>query len=196
MKLKVIFIISIILFVLLFLLFGKIFSCRRLSCVSMDSLSNFIVKDIYQENNKAFRALYNDKDNILRVETITQQNQFVADQYINSDISQIKGLFTDALAPYPGIASNTITCGKEYQPSYSKIVTESKLTVTYFIAYLNNNLTYGSCNESQAVNKGISVYFYCLKDKRAYHFEMIAPRKVFESSINDYVNMVKSIKCN
>jgi len=162
----------------------------------MNGLDNFKIKDVYQENNKAFRALYGDKDKILRVEAITQPNQFMADQYINADISQVKGLFTDALAPYPGIASNTITCGKEYQPLYFKTITENKLVVTYFIAYLNSNLTYGSCNESQAVNKGISIYFYCLKEKKAYHFEIIAPRKPFESAINSYINMARSIKCN
>lgn len=195
MKLRLFFIIS-ILIVLLFLLFWKIFSCRRLSCITMNGLDNFKKNDIYQENNNAFRALYKNKDEILRVESITQLDQFKANQYINADIAQIKGLFTDSLAPYPGVASNTVACGIKYKPLFNKIVTANKLEVSYFVGYLNRDLTYGSCTENQAVYKGISAYFYCSKNKQAYHLEIFAPKKSFELSIKDYLNTINSVKCN
>lgn len=196
MKSGVIFIISTLLFIFLLLLFGKMFSCRRLSCITMNNLNSFKIKDIYQESNNTFRAFYTNKDKILKVETISRMNQFTADQYINANIAQIKGLFTDALAPYPGVASNTITCDIKYQPSFDKIMTANKLEISYFFAYLNRNLTYGSCTETQTIYKGISAYFYCSKSKQVYHLEIIAPKKVYESSTKNYQNMIKSIKCN
>jgi hypothetical protein len=162
----------------------------------MNGLNDFKLKDIYQENDKTFRALYTNKDKILRVEIISRTDQFTADQFISANIAQIKGLFTDALAPYPGVASNTITCNIKYQPYFNEIITANKLNISYYIAYLNSNLTYGSCNEAQIINKGISAYFYCSKNKQVYHIEIIAPRKAFESSLKDYQNMVDSIKCN
>jgi hypothetical protein len=162
----------------------------------MNGLNNFKIKDIYKESNNTFRALYMSKDKILRIETISQLDQFTADQYINANLAQIKGLFTDALAPYPGVASNTITCDIKYQPYFNKIITVNRLGISYYIAYLNSNFTYGSCNEAQTIYKGISAYFYCSKNKQAYHIEMIAPRKAFESSSKDYLNMIGSIKCN
>ena len=195
MKLKfgIFFIIAVLLVVLL--LFGKIFFCQRLSCIKMSGLDKFRIKDIYQENNNNFRALYGYNDKILRVETTRQTSQFTADQYINAGIAQIKGLFTDALAPYPGVASNTITCEKKYQPVFNKIVTSDKLEISSFIAYLNRNLTYGSCTDNLATYRGISAYFYCPKNKLTYHLEIIAQRHEFESSEKDYQNMIKSIKC-
>jgi hypothetical protein len=196
MKSTIIFIISIMLFVFSFLFFRNISSCRRLYCISMNGLNNFKIKDVYQDSNNTFRALYTNNNGMLKVETISQMNQITADQYINANIAQVKGLFTDALAPYPGVASNTITCDIKYQPSFNKIITANKLEVSYFIGYLNRNLTYGSCTETQAIYKGISAYFYCSKNKQVYHLEIIAPRKIFESSIKDYQNIVKSIKCN
>src|SRR3989338_6210727 len=186
MKFGVIFIISTLLCIFSFLLFGKIFFCQRLSCMTMSGLNNFKIKDIYQNNNNTFRALYTNKDKILKVETISQINEFTADQYVNANIAQIKGLFTDALAPYPGIASNTITCDTRYQLFFDKIITTEKLEVSYFIGFLNSNLTYGSCTESQVIYKGISAYFYCSKNKQVYHLEVIAPRKEFETSTKDY----------
>lgn len=196
MKSIVISIISIIIFVFLFMLFGKIFSCRRLTCITMSDLNNLKIKTVYKEENNNFRAVYGNNNKLLRVEVMSQMDQFAADQYINADIAQIKGLFVDALAPYPGVASNTITCGKEYQPLFDKIITANKLEISYFVAYLNSNLTYGSCNEAQTTYKGISAYFYCSKNKQAYHLEIIAPRKAFESSLKVYQNMISSIKCN
>ena len=195
MKSSLIFITSVLLFIFLSLIFGKIFTCRRFSCITMNGLNNYKIKDIYQENNNTFRALYTIKEKILRVEALSQINQFTADQYINANIAQIKGLFTDALAPYPGIASNTITCDTQYKPLFDRIMTANKLEVVYFVAYLNRNLIYGSCTENQIIYKGISAYFYCSKNKQVYHLEIIAPRKAFELSIKDYQNMIKSIKC-
>ena len=195
MKLSVFFIISIILLAFLLFISSRFNSCKRLSCLSIEGIENFKIKDVYQENNNMFRALYSNKNKILRVERVTQSDQFSANQYVNADVAQIKGLFTDALAPYPGIASNTISCSQEFQPYFDKVTTKNKLSITYFIAFLNSNLTYGSCNDSQAVNKGISAYFYCIKNKQAYHFEIISPRKEFETSKNEYMNLIQSIKC-
>ena len=126
---------------------------------------------------------------------MTQPDQFTADQFITADISRLKGLFTDSLAPYPGIASNTITCGKEYQPTYNKFVTADKLEVSSFVAYLNSNLTYGSCTKEQVTYKGVAAYFYCPKNKLVYHLELISPIKDFESSPEVFQKMIESTKC-
>jgi len=195
MKKIVFFIIAIIFFALLFLLFMRMFSCQRLTCMSVNNLNNFKMKTIYKESDDSFRALYTNGDKLLRVEVMSQMNQFTAGQYINADIAQIKGLFTDALAPYPGVASNTITCGIKYQPYFGQITTVNKLNVSYYIAYLNSNLTYGSCNDAQIIYKGISAYFYCPKNKQAFHLEIIAPRKEFESAPKDYLKRIESVKC-
>lgn len=192
-KLSAIFIIAT--FLILFLFFGKMFSCRRLSCITMKDITNFKIKDLYLENNKSFRAMYEYKNKIMRVERVSHESQYTSSQYINANIAQIKGLFTDSLAPYPGVASNTITCEKKYQPVFNKIVTSDKLEISSFIAYLNRNLTYGSCTDNLAIYRGISAYFYCPKNKQTYHLEIITQRHEFESSEKDYQNMIKSIKC-
>lgn len=161
----------------------------------MSELNNYKIKDIFTENKSTFRSLYFRNNTLLRVETQSLPDEFSASQYISANISQVKGLFADSLAPYPGIISKTITCEEKYQPIFKTYTTPEKLEISYFSAYLNNNLTYGSCTEDQAINKGISAFFYCPKNKLAYHLELISPVKDFESSLTTFQSMIESIKC-
>ncbi|MCL4364071.1 hypothetical protein M1328_02420 [Patescibacteria group bacterium] len=162
----------------------------------MTNLNTFKIKNIYQEDKNDFRALYSSKDDLLRVEVKSNIDQATADQYITANIAQIKGLFTDALAPYPGVVSDTVSCGQKYQPTFGQTTNKDGLEINYLIAYLNTNLTYGSCNDAQIVYKGFAAYFYCPKNKQAFHLELIVPRKTFESSPKTYEDLLKTIKCN
>jgi len=163
--------------------------------VSIDGLNNFLIKEIYSENDKAFRSVYSHGNTLLRVEVLSQSDEYSASQYITASISQIKGLFADSLAPYPGTISKTITCENKFQPTFYTFFTQEKLELTTFIAYLNSNLTYGTCTEDQAINKGVSAYFYCPKNKLSYRLELIAPVNEFELSANTFQKMIESIKC-
>ena len=195
MNLKWKLIILIFLFLLVVFSFQKKSSCFRLSCINMNGLDKYELKEIYKEENDSFRALYKNEEKMLRVEKMSQPDQFNADQFITADISRLKGLFTDSLAPYPGIASNTISCGKDYQPTYNKFTTKNKLEVSSYTAYLNSNLTYGSCTKDQTTYKGVTAYFYCPSNKLVYHLELISPIKVFESSPEEFQKMIESVKC-
>jgi len=181
--------------ILFFLSFKRYFWCYRLSCILIKNFNDFKLNDIYQEKNNTFRAIYKKNKDILRVEIQSRMNSYDANQYMNAGIARMKGLFNDAPAPYPGVVSDTITCNKEYQPLFNKMVTKDQLEITYFIGYLSNELVFGSCTKDQVSFKGILAYFYCSKHQQVFQLEMIAPIAEFNSSLSFYRDMLQSIEC-
>lgn len=187
------YIIAVVVVVLAFLLYKNLTSCKRLSCIRMAGLDKFSVKDVYQENGHAFRAQYGDGENIMKTEVVYNTTETDAEQYINSGIAKLQGVYTDALVPYPGVASQQTGCEKKYQPVLKKINTNTQ--ISYFTGFLNSNLTFGTCIESQISHKGMLILFYCPKSKQAYELQIIAKKDLFEKNSQKYRQMAESITC-
>ena len=184
-----------VLLIFLFLVFQKYVLCDRLSCVSIKNLNSFALKEIFEENKNSYRALYTKNKELLRVEMSSIMKDNDASQAINARIASVKGLFIDTAAPYPGVVSDTVTCDKKYKPVFEKIVTRGNIELSYFIGYVNNNLTFGSCSEDQTSLKGILTYFYCTKRHQMYQLELISQTKQFDQSLPFYKEMLQSIQC-
>jgi hypothetical protein len=159
----------------------------------MTRLDKYRLQEVFQENNHAFRALYKDNDDVLKVEVIYNMPEKDSQQYVNAGVAKLQGVYTDALVPYPGVASQQTGCDTKYQPVLKKIKTNTK--ISYFTGYLNDNLTFGTCIEDQITHKGILAFFYCPKSKQAYNLEIVASKAAFEKDPNKYKNMVESINC-
>lgn len=80
----------------------------------MDHLAQFKISDIYQENSNSFRALYKYDKSILIAEAISQLDVNEGRQYVNAELARMKGLFSTASAPYPGVISDKVVCGNNY----------------------------------------------------------------------------------
>lgn len=172
---------------------NRFLSCRRLSCLDIMGFEKYQVKDIYTEDDDSYRAMYKNTDKIIRLEVQSNINEDDAQKYIDASVARMRGLFTEAASPYPGVISDEITCDKTYQPTFQEITNSAKVDVSYFTGYLNQNLVFGSCSESQAVYKGILSYFYCPRRKQAFQLELIAPVSAFNKS--GFKETIDSIRC-
>jgi hypothetical protein len=160
-------------------LVNRFFSCSRLSCLTLNNLSQFKSKEIYQENKNIFSGLLSYKKDLLRVEVRYRIKQIEAEQHINAQIINMKGLFAKATSPYPGEISDEIDCQEKFKPTFTKIKTASGVKIAYFTGYLNQRLVFGACTEDQMFYKGVLALFYCPKQKQLFQNRNHRPKKRF-----------------
>lgn len=176
-----------------FLFLRSQFSCRRLSCLSIDGFNKYQLNEVFQENDHAFRASYKNSDAIMKVETIYNLDKNDARQYIDAGVAKIEGVYTESLVPYPGVASQQTGCQTKFQPLLKKVTTNTE--ISYFTGYLNSNLTFGTCIEEQITHKGILAFLYCPKSKQGYQIEIVATKDSFEKESESFIKTVESITC-
>ncbi|PIZ97458.1 MAG: hypothetical protein COX79_02200 [Candidatus Levybacteria bacterium CG_4_10_14_0_2_um_filter_36_16] len=187
------------LFVLLLLGFGAYFflsalSCQRINCITIKDNNHYKVKSIYEDNKYIFRALYNNGNNLLKIEMRTNSSQDEAQQAIQTQIVRTKGLFEDAAAPYPGEISDVISCSNEYKPVYSA-KKQNGINISYFEGYVNDRLVFGSCADDQAKYHDTLAMFYCAKQKKFYQLESIIPRKDYINNRQENDSILNSLGC-
>jgi hypothetical protein len=193
MKKAYLYIIAIFVISMAFMLYKSLSSCKRLGCVQIKNIEKYEISEIYQESKRAFRASYKSNTNLMKVEVVYNMDEADSEQYIGAGIAKLQGIYTDALVPYPGVASQQTGCDKKLQPTLKKVSTNTE--ISYFTGYLNSNLTFGTCIESQTTHKGILAFFYCPESKQGFQIQLIAPKKEFDKNPKAYSDMVESINC-
>ncbi len=114
---------------------------------------------------------------------------------LDASVLRMKALFEKAPAPYPGDISDAIVCDAAFVPSYKTAELADGTTVRYFIGYLNNRMTFGSCSQNQAVYKGIMAFFYCPASSMTLRLEFIAPTKDFEDHETALTQQFLATRC-
>ncbi len=168
--------------------------CLRLTCLSMNTLNQYRLKDLYEEGRNSYRALYKNGDDRLRVEVRSQTSLEEAQNYIQTQITRIKGVFEVAAAPYPGEVTNEIVCAEEFKPIYST-KTQSGIPISYFSGFLNQRMVMGSCTADQLTYHNVVAMFYCPNQKQFFQIELIVPKDIFEKQTEKYQKTVDSITC-
>lgn len=166
-------------------------SCNQLNCLIFNRKSQYIFKTEYENTDKAFRALYSNKDQLLRMEVYSQTSGQQSDNFVEYKKMQIMGLYEDAKSPYPGTISDKITCDRKYKPVF-KTLKNNWLKLEYYSGYLNERMQFGSCIDDQLVYNNQAVMFYCSSQKKWYHLEFISPLK---SSSQYVLDIISTIKC-
>lgn len=169
-------------------------TCQKLNCLFFKGRENFHLKELYQDDKNIYRALFFDKNDLLRVNIQSQIDSSSAEKYIQGEITRMKALFANAVSPYPGEISNEIVCGKKFTPNLTTIKTNN-LTISYFTGYLNERLVFGACTEDQALYRGILALFYCSKQNQVFQIEVIVPKDEFSRSPQKYQEMLRTISC-
>lgn len=165
--------------------------CTGLTCVSFNNKTDFTSPLVYENNQKTYRALYKDKDQILRVESYSQIMPEQAKKFNEYKTMQLTSLFENAQSPYPGAISDEISCDKKYKPVFKQLNIDS-LNISYYSGYLNDRLQYGSCIGDQLKFKSSAAMFYCQTQKKWYQLEFISP---INQEDNDNLYLIKSISC-
>lgn len=167
--------------------------CVRLSCLEMNGLSQFQLKEIYEDNARTYRALLSKNDNLLRVEVRYNIPPESANQSLQAEVTRMKALFENTLSPYPGMLSDEIECDKKFKPLYQ---TENinGIKVYNFNGFLNDRLVFGACTENQAVFKSNLNLFYCQNQRQVFTLELITPNNKSKGS-DDLFQSIYSIRC-
>lgn len=170
--------------------------CRRISCLSFDSLQSFYLKDIYEEKRPlVFRGIFarNISSDLLRVDIRGDIEPGVASDYIHGKIAGMKALYDNIKSPYPGIVSNEIVCDDGYKPTYDSQVTRAGVEIYQIHGYLNERQVFGACQKEQIKYKVLRILFSCPKRKMLYDMEFIA--RLSDFSEQNTGKIVQSIQC-
>ncbi|MDO8551808.1 MAG: hypothetical protein Q7S03_03980 [bacterium] len=157
----------------------------------MTGLNEFKIKEVYEDDQNVYRALYNKDDNIIRVEVRSNLSSEEAKSLTRSQVTKINALFANAISPYPGAISDEIVCPEEFKPVY-KTSNINGLEVTSLTGFLNNRLVFGACSQDQAAYKDVLSLFYCKKPKSFFTFELIKPNN---QNAKDFLQTLSSLRC-
>lgn len=187
---KLILIIAIVVFVLF--LARSFMSCKNISCINIAGITSYKIDTIDQDDNEGYKAIYKNSDNILRVEIVKNIDEQQAEQIIRARVTRLKGLFSDAPAPYPGMVSDKIVCDRKFVPKfYQKDVNGNN--ISYFTGFLSSRMTFGTCTEDESIYKGLYVLFHCPAQQKMYQLEFIGPKNEFNEDQN--IESVSSLRC-
>ena len=168
--------------------------CQKLTCLSLKDNNQYKIKSVYEDNKYIFRGLYENGNNLLKIEIRQNSTVEEANLAIQTQITRTKGLFEDAAAPYPGEISDVIACGNEYKPVYSS-KKQNGIDISYFEGYVNDRLVFGSCADDQAAYHDTLAMFYCAKQNKFYQLEIIIPRKDYVEYPKENEKILNSIGC-
>lgn len=168
--------------------------CQRINCLHLKDANNYKVKNIYEENEYIYRALYSKDTTLLRAEVKSNFSTEQANQAIQTKIMITKGIFEEATAPYPGEISDVISCGDKYKPVYSTR-TQNETDISLFEGFVNDRLVFGACDDDQASYHNTLTMFYCAKQKKFYQIEIIIPQKEYRENKEKNEEILKSLGC-
>ena len=167
--------------------------CRNLSCIHMNEMDAYTMQDIYSDTPQIYRALFSNKQRLLRIEA-SHMPQNISTQQLNASIMKEKAMFEKAPAPYPGEISDAIVCDPSYIPTYEEMH-QGNSRIGLFIGYLNNRMTFGSCSQDQAVYKGALALMYCQKNNLLLRVELITSITNFTLHEKELIRQIKSLEC-
>ena len=178
-------------------LFG---GCYRMSCIHIPQGTTRKLADVYEETKgSVYRALYtypletSEKSAFVRVDVRDHIDAETATDYIHGRIAGMKALYDNIRSPYPGLLSSEIVCDSEYKPTYSATETKQGIGIQVIVGYLNDRMTFGSCQKAEAKYKGMMILFACANKNQLYQIEFISSLEDFNLSALDA--MVHGVEC-
>ncbi len=179
---------------LFYISLGLMGSCLRLSCLELPKGSVLKLTEVYEEvRGSVYRARYQMGDIIVRIDVRSDVDPEASIDYINGRIAGMKALYDNIRSPYPGLLSNEIVCDEGFKPTYKSYENANHLSVQTIIGYLNERLTFGSCQKDQAIYKGAMVLFSCPSKRQLYQVEFITKNEEF--NVNKLETIIDGLGC-
>lgn len=148
-------------------------------------------KDIYTDTPTTYRALFTEDHRLIRIEA-RRVPASEAPKELEAAIARVNGMFAKAPAPYPGEVSDAIVCDPALAPSFHTTQSANG-PIPYFIGFLNDRLTFGSCSQNQATYRGLMAFTYCPTKSILLHIELIETAPAF--SEETAVKMIQTLAC-
>jgi len=102
----------------------------------------------------------------------------------------MKALFEEAPAPYPVDVSDSVVCDPSFAPVF-----QTNDTLAYFVGYLNNRMTFGSCSKDQAVYRGVLAFLHCPQRESVLQIELIIPKEKYTEKGSVLTEQFLSLRC-
>lgn len=169
-------------------------TCGGPECFIVKQLGGYQKADTYQYTDRSYGSLYTKGNNQLRTEVWFEMERPEAEGIIKSHIIRMYTLYEKAVSPYPGEASNTISCVQQYRPTHTTDQPRGRET-HFFTGYTNDRLTFGACADDLVTNKAGIAMFYCAAQKRLYKLELFSPLKRPPEEFEREVKTIKTIPC-
>ena len=169
-------------------------SCSRLSCLKLPNETVLKLTEVYEEvRGSVYRARYDAGNVIVRVDVRSDIDPDASTDYIQGRVAGMKALYDNIRSPYPGLLSNEIVCDEGFKPTYRAYVSSKSVQMQGIIGYLNNRLTFGSCQKDQAVYRGMMVLFTCRSTRQLYQLEFITKTESFNAT--DLEKIINNLNC-
>ena len=150
------------------------------------SFEGFNLTRKYAGGENTHILIYSDNQNTIRLKIISNLDKTSADEIIHTSTFALRSLYGDTVSAYPGMISNKIVCDSKFIPKQTSCVYNG-ITVTYFIAYLSERLSYGACTDDLTPNKGVIAWTYCGNKKELRKFEFISAKQSFRDSSIEFM---------
>ena len=170
-------------------------SCQKLSCLQLHQTAVLKLTEVYEEvRGSVYRARYQTGDTIVRVDVRSDVDPDASADYIKGRIAGMKALYDNIRSPYPGLLSNEIVCDDGFKPVYTTFKNAQGIEMQMITGYLNDRLAFGSCQQDQAIYRGVMVLFSCPQRKQLYQVEFIMRNESFDQSYME--SMARSLGCH
>lgn len=171
-----------------------VLTCSSYECLLFPDKKFWKIQTVYENDSSAWRGILIQSDYLVRLERYSHIPLSDAADLTKIRIMQIQGLFDSARSPYPGVISDRIVCDDSYKPKPKVLTTTSGVEITYFSAFLNDRLQYGTCSDDAISYKGYTALFSCGQTNDWYSLELIIPaKKVASDSV--YTGLFSQIGC-
>ena len=186
--------ITVVFFVFVAYMWNEFTRCSRISCITLPKGAVWKLTEVYEEvRGSVYRARYQMGDVIVRVDVRSDVDPDASTDYIKGRIAGMKALYDNIRSPYPGLLSNEIVCDEGFKPTYKSSKSSNHLSQQIIIGYLNDRLTFGSCQKDQAVYKGMMVLFSCSSTRQLYQIEFITKTEQFDA--NTFEAILGGLSC-
>jgi len=155
-----------------------------------EELRNFKLKNSIELAQKTLSILNKGKAH-LKLEQIKNITKEEANSFMNSDLSQINGIFLNYTSPYPGDVTNIIECPKEFRPVFHKMENDKNLR-QYLTTYSNNRFGLGVCSWDLVEYENLIGWIYCPNNQNLYKIQYYLP---IEEDKEKLIKFFLSLKC-
>ncbi len=185
---------SIALLIIGFVLIKKFISCSAYQCLVFPGKESWHTREVYEETQTGWRGLITDSRFLVRLEEVNSVDAKDAGELTKITTMKLLGLFDSARSPYPGAITNEVVCQDQFKPKGGVFTNNKNIDVSFYTAYLDGRMQYGSCVEDQVSYRGSLGIFYCPNVREWYEIELLVPKGQKEPS-DGYKSLFYAVHC-
>ncbi len=149
--------------------------CAGAKCEQPSLLKTFVVAEVYTDSPQRYRALYQSRARLARLDIQLALGREDALRLISDRLSAMQSVYENRLSPYPGELTNEIVCGEPYRPTFEhRQVPGVELHIVR--GFATSRLTFGACSDDLIAYQGFIVWYWCPARQALVQLEVMIPK--------------------